>query len=32
MVVSGNDGITEEGVSMVYVCMFVCLVHSARES
>ena len=31
-VVSGNEGITEDGVSMVFVCMFVCLVHSASES
>ena len=30
-VVSGNEGITEEGVLMV-VCLFVCLVHSASES
>ena len=31
-VVSGNEGITEEGVLMVFVCMFACLVHSASES
>ena len=31
-VVSGNEGITEEVVLMVFVCMFVCLVHSASES
>ena len=30
-VVSGNQGITEEGVLMV-ICMFVCLVHSASEN
>ena len=31
-VVRGNEGLTEEGVVMVFVCMFVCLVHSAGES
>ena len=31
-IISGNEGITEEGVWMVFVCMFVCLVHSASES
>ena len=31
-VVSGNEGLTEEGVLMVFVCMFVCLVHSTSES
>ena len=31
-VVSGNEGITEEGVLMVFVFMFVCLVHLASES
>ena len=31
-VVSGNEGLTEEGVVTAFVCMFVCLVHSASES
>ena len=31
-VVIGNEGITKEGVLMVFVCMLVCLVHSASES
>ena len=31
-VVSGNEGLTEEGVVMVFVWMFVCLVHSTSES
>ena len=31
-VVSGNEGLTEEGVLMVFVCMFVCLVHVMSES
>ena len=31
-VVSGNEGITEEGILLVLVCMLVCLVHSASES
>ena len=30
-VVSGNEGVTEEGV-LVVVCLLVCLVHSASES
>ena len=29
---SGNEGITEEEVLMVFACMFVCLVHSVSES
>ena len=31
-VVSGNEGITEKGVLMVFVCLLVCLVHLASES
>ena len=31
-VVSGNEGLTEEWVLVVFVCMFVCLVHSTGES
>ena len=31
-VVSGNKGLTAEGVSMVFVCMNFCLVHSTSES
>ena len=31
-VVSGNERLTEEGVLMIFVCMFVCLVHSTSES
>ena len=31
-VVSGNEGLTEERVLMVFVCMFVYLVHSTSES
>ena len=31
-VVSGNEGLTEEGVLLVFVCMIVCLVHSTSES
>ena len=31
-VVSGNEWLTEEGVVMVFVCMFVCLVHSMSEN
>ena len=31
-VVSGNEGLTEEGVLMVFVCMFVCLIHLTSES
>ena len=31
-VVSGNEGLTEEEALMVFVCMFVSLVHSTNES
>ena len=31
-VVSSNEGLTEKGVLMVFVCRFVCLVHSTSES
>ena len=31
-VVSGNKGLTKEGVLMVFAWMFVCLVHSTSES
>ena len=30
-VVSGNEGVTEEGV-LVVVCLFVCLVHLGSEN
>ena len=31
-IVSGNEGLTEEGVLMVFICMIVCLVHSTCGS
>ena len=31
-VVSGNEGLTEGGVLMIFVCVFVCLVHLTSES
>ena len=31
-VVSGNEGLTEEGVLVVFVFMFVCLVHSTVKA
>ena len=31
-VVSSNEGLTEEGELMVFLCMIVCLVHSTSES
>ena len=31
-VVSGNEGLTGEGILMVFACMIVCPVHSTSES